>query len=224
MTLLTVRSLTKVYGKDDLAQTVLHGINLDIPEGEMIALVGPSGSGKSTLLSILGSLLHPSGGSITMLGTELTTLREHETTLFRNQYIGFVYQFHHLLPDFTALENVYFPAAGREGRVTSEMREYATHLLCRVGLESRLHYLSTKLSGGQKQRVAIARALMNRPKLILADEPTGNLDRLSADQVMRLLVDIQHEQKTTFIISTHDAHIAQFCGRTIEMLDGRVVA
>lgn len=223
MTLPSARALTKTYGRDELAQTVLHGIDLDVPEGEMIALVGPSGSGKSTLLTILGSLLTPSSGSITMLGTEITALKEHETTRFRNQYIGFVYQFHHLLPDFTALENVYFPAAGREGRVTQEMRDYATHLLCRVGLESRLHYPSTKLSGGQKQRVAIARALMNRPKLILADEPTGNLDRASAEQAMRLLVDIQHEQKTTFIISTHDEYIAHFCGSTIQMLDGRVL-
>jgi lipoprotein-releasing system ATP-binding protein len=222
MSLMEIQSLIKTYGKGELSQTVLHGVNLSIPEGKMIALVGPSGSGKSTLLSILGSLLRPTSGTIRMLGAELTSFEEAELTFFRNQYIGFVYQFHHLLPDFTAQENVYFPAAGRKGAVTREMREYASYLLTRVGLENRIHYASTKLSGGQKQRVAIARALMNKPKLILADEPTGNLDRTSADQVMQLLADIQREQNTTFIISTHDEHIAAFCNSTIRMLDGRI--
>jgi lipoprotein-releasing system ATP-binding protein len=203
---------------------VLKGIDFEVYKGEFVALLGPSGSGKSTLLSILGTLLRPTAGHFFMLGHDLTTADERELTMFRNLNIGFVFQYHHLLPDFTALENVMFPAiaAGDADEVEAEHR--ATMLLTRVGLAHRLNYKATKLSGGQKQRVALARALMNNPALVLADEPTGNLDRESAQQVMELLAEINAESGTTFLISTHDPNIAQKCQRKITVIDGRVAS
>jgi lipoprotein-releasing system ATP-binding protein len=157
-----------------------------------------------------------------MLGHDLTTANEDELTAFRNRHIGFVFQYHHLLPDFTALENVMFPAATTMGRETPDMVQRAASLLARVGLADRINYKTTKLSGGQKQRVAVARALMNNPALILADEPTGNLDRESASQVMQLLAEINAERGTTFFISTHDADIARRCHRRITVVDGKL--
>jgi lipoprotein-releasing system ATP-binding protein len=157
-----------------------------------------------------------------MLGHDLTAASEDQLTAFRNRYIGFVFQYHHLLPDFTALENVMFPSATTAGRETPEMIQRSANLLARVGLAERINYKATKLSGGQKQRVAIARALMNNPPLVLADEPTGNLDRESADSVMRLLAEINAERGTSFFISTHDADIAKRCHRRITVVDGKL--
>jgi lipoprotein-releasing system ATP-binding protein len=217
-----VRNLVKTYGEGDVATQVLKGLDLTLETHELAALLGPSGSGKSTLLTILGTLMKPTSGEHSMLGEDLTTATDSQLTEFRNSHIGFVFQFHHLLPDFTALENVIFPSAVREGRETASARERGRELLERVGLSARMDFLATKLSGGQKQRVAIARALMNRPELVLADEPTGNLDRESATQVMELIREINENEGTSFLISTHDEKIAASCKRQIRVVDGLV--
>jgi len=221
---LDVQNLRKVFIDKDFETPVLKGVTFTLERGEMVALLGPSGSGKSTLLTILGTLMRPTSGSLQMLGEDLTRFSPDALTEFRNRKIGFIFQYHHLLPDFTALENVMFPHAGRVGRETAYARERASMLLDRVGLRDRMHYRATRLSGGQKQRVAVARALMNEPALILADEPTGNLDRENADQVFALMTEIQRETGTTFLISTHDREMAERCGRRIHMRGGVVVS
>ena len=220
--LLELRDLTKTFGTGGTATHVLKNLNLTLPRGEMIALLGVSGSGKSTLLNILGTLLRPSSGSFTMLGQDLFHADDATLTDFRNRHIGFVFQFHNLLPDFTALENVLFPTAVREGRERPEAFRRGTELLELVGLSDRVGYRTSKLSGGQKQRVAVARALMNKPELILADEPTGNLDSASASLVLDLLKKINAKEKTTFLISTHDKKIAALCSSQIEIRDGQI--
>jgi lipoprotein-releasing system ATP-binding protein len=220
--LLQVRDLVKTFGTGDAETRVLRGLNLAMLTGELAALLGPSGSGKSTLLTILGTLMHPTSGAHTMLGVDLTTASDRALTEFRNLHIGFVFQFHNLLPDFTALENVCFPTAVREGRETATARKRGEQLLVRMGLAERIHFPTANLSGGQKQRVAVARALMNSPELVLADEPTGNLDRASAIQVMDLIAEINREEGTTFLISTHDEKIAALCHRQIVVADGLV--
>lgn len=222
--LLELRDLTKTYGTGDTATRVLKGLNLTLPKGGMIALLGVSRSGKSTLLNILSTLLRPSSGSFEMLGQDLFGANDATLTEFRNQHIGFVFQFHNLLPDFTALENVIFPAAVRAGIESPDMRQRGKDFLDRVGLSDRMNYRATKLSGGQKQRVAVARALMNSPELILADEPTGNLDSVSARQVMDLLRMLNRDERTTFLISTHDDKIAGLCDYQLEIKDGRVAS
>jgi len=220
--LLEVSDLVKTFGTGEAETRVLQGLSLTLEAGEMAALLGPSGSGKSTLLTILGTLMKPTSGSYTMLGQNLVAADDRALTEFRNRHIGFVFQFHNLLPDFTALENVVFPTAVREGRETPAARARGRDLLTRMGLEDRADFASAKLSGGQKQRVAVARALMNRPELVLADEPTGNLDRASALQVMDLIAEINREEGTTFLISTHDEKIAGLCRRQIVVGDGVV--
>lgn len=218
--LLEVRDLVKVFGTGEAATRVLRGLSLSLEAGEMAALLGPSGAGKSTLLTILGTLMKPTSGSHVMLGQDLIAADDREVTAFRNLHIGFVFQFHNLLPDFTALENVIFPTAVRDGRETAAARDRGRELLVRMGLADRVDFPSANLSGGQKQRVAVARALMNAPELVLADEPTGNLDRASAMQVMDLIGQINREQGTTFLISTHDEKIAALCRRQIVVGDG----
>jgi lipoprotein-releasing system ATP-binding protein len=220
--LLAVEGLVKTFGSGDAETRVLRGLNLKMDAGELAALLGPSGSGKSTLLTILGTLMQPTSGRHVMLGVDLTTATDRALTAFRNLHIGFVFQFHNLLPDFTALENVCFPTAVREGRETPAARARGEELLVRMGLAERIHFPTANLSGGQKQRVAVARALMNRPELVLADEPTGNLDRASALQVMDLIAEINREEGTTFLISTHDEKIAALCRRQIVVADGLV--
>ncbi|NBB98066.1 MAG: ATP-binding cassette domain-containing protein [Alphaproteobacteria bacterium] len=220
--LLAVSDLTKTFGSGEAETRVLRGLSLALAAGEMAALLGPSGSGKSTLLTILGTLMKPTSGRYTMLGQDLVAADDRALTEFRNRHIGFVFQFHNLLPDFTALENVVFPTAVREGRETAQARARGRDLLVRMGLEARVDFPSANLSGGQKQRVAVARALMNRPELVLADEPTGNLDRDSAMQVMDLIAEINREEGTTFLISTHDEKIAGLCRRQIVVGDGVV--
>lgn len=220
--LLEVRDLVKTFGTGEAATHVLTGLTLRLDRGEMAALLGPSGSGKSTLLTILGTLMKPTSGKHHMLGQDLIAAGDRELTVFRNLHIGFVFQFHNLLPDFTALENVIFPTAVREGRETTAARARGRDLLVRMGLADRIDFPSANLSGGQKQRVAVARALMNAPELVLADEPTGNLDRVSAMQVMDLIAQINREEGTTFLISTHDEKIAGLCRRQIVVGDGRV--
>ncbi|PWR01275.1 ABC transporter ATP-binding protein [Meridianimarinicoccus roseus] len=218
--LLEVSDLVKTFGTGEAETRVLRGLSLTLKVGEMAALLGPSGSGKSTLLTILGTLMKPTAGSHVMLGVDLVAADDAALTTFRNLHIGFVFQFHNLLPDFTALENVVFPTAVRAGRETPAARARGRELLTRMGLETRVDFPSANLSGGQKQRVAVARPLMNRPDLVLADEPTGNLDRESALQVMDLIAEINRDEGTTFLISTHDEKIASLCRRQIVVKDG----
>ena len=223
MSLLVAQNLTKIFTNGDEQTQVLKGIDLTLAPGEMVALLGPSGSGKSTLLNILGLLMRPSGGRLSLLGESVNDRTETALSQTRNRHLGFVFQFHHLLPDFTALENVAFPAAAPNGGISPTIRARAAMLLDRVGLSERRDYLATRLSGGQKQRVAIGRALMNRPDLVLADEPTGNLDRENSARVMTLLREINREDRTTFLLSTHDPQIADACDRQIHVVDGRVI-
>jgi lipoprotein-releasing system ATP-binding protein len=215
--------LTKIFGEGEAETVVLRGLDLCMMSGEMAALLGPSGSGKSTLLNILGTLMRASGGSHEMLGVDLMNATEAKRTEFRSRHLGFVFQFHHLLSDLTALENVMMPAAAAAGRESRVMRERASELLDAMGLADRRDYRPAAMSGGQRQRVAVARALINNPVLVLADEPTGNLDRQSAEQVMNLIRSINQTMATSFLISTHDEHIAAQCPRRIELLDGRIV-
>ncbi len=219
----SVSGLTKRFAEGEAEVLVLKGIDLSMTAGEMTALLGPSGSGKSTLLTILGTLMRASGGTHEMLGVDLMQASEAQRTEFRSKHLGFIFQFHHLLSDLSALENVMMPAASAAGRETPAMRERAMELLDAVGLPDRRNYRPSAMSGGQRQRVAVARALINNPVLVLADEPTGNLDRQSADQVMDLIRSINQTMATSFLISTHDEHIAAQCARRIELLDGRIV-
>jgi ABC-type antimicrobial peptide transport system, ATPase component len=221
--ILIVEDLTKRFGSGEQEVSVLKGIDLTIAAGEMVALLGPSGSGKSTLLNILGTLMRATGGRHEMLGTDLFAASDAERTRFRSTRLGFVFQFHHLLSDLSALENVMMPAAAAAGRETHAMRERAKDLLDAVGLADRRDYRPAAPSGGQRQRVAVARALINQPALVLADEPTGNLDRESSDRVMELLLSLNGETQTSFLISTHDEYIAARCHRRLNILDGKML-
>jgi lipoprotein-releasing system ATP-binding protein len=220
--LVVVSDLTKTFVNGEIETRVLKGVNLTLARGELCALLGPSGSGKSTLLTILGTLARATSGAHSMLGVDLASASDADLTEFRNAHIGFVFQFHHLLPDFTALENVAFPAALRDRRETAAARDRARQLLVRVGLEERADFRATQLSGGQKQRVAVARALMNQPELVLADEPTGSLDHESAQQVLDLIAEISAAEGTSYLISTHDDKVAARCRRQIRVADGLV--
>ena len=201
---------------------VLHGVDLCIQPGEFIALVGPSGSGKSTLLNVLGLLERMSSGSYQLQGRETSDLDDDGLTLLRRQSLGFVFQFHHLLPAFTALENVTLPALMAQGVVTGQDRRRAMDLLEAVGLEKALHKKPAELSGGMQQRVAIARALVQQPPLVLADEPTGNLDTQSSQEVFALMRQIHHDLGTAFLIVTHDPRLAQQCDRVVKIVDGQI--
>ncbi len=221
--ILKLAGVTKSYGVATHVMTrVLHGIDLAILPGELTALIGPSGSGKSTLLNIMGLLDRPTDGQVLIQGHDTTTLDERALTRVRGNSIGFIFQFHHLLPEFTALENVMLPSYAERGRPDAELRTRALALLQRVGLEERAHYKSLDLSGGQQQRVAIARALLKNPPLILADEPTGNLDTSSASQVFDLLRSFQREQGSALLVVTHDPRMAERCDRVITLTDGRI--
>lgn len=219
---LDARGIVMTFQNGDEFTRVLFGVDVTLDPGELVALLGASGSGKSTLLSIVGLLLRPTAGTITIGGERVDALSDAKSSLFRNERLGFIFQFHNLLPDFTALENVGFPAAATGGGMTSPIRQRASELLRRVGLSDRMNFPAARLSGGQKQRVAIARALMNRPELVLADEPTGSLDRASADQVLALMREINREDGTTFLICTHDERVASHCTRRITLRDGQI--
>ncbi len=221
--ILSVTGLIKDFGEGETQTHVLKDINLAMAAGEMAVLLGPSGSGKSTLLTILGTLMRATRGTHEMLGVDLMHASEAKRTEFRSKNLGFVFQFHHLLPDLSALENVIMPAACTAGRETAAMRTRACELLDAVGLSDRRDFRPAAMSGGQRQRVAVARALINNPVMVLADEPTGNLDRESADHVMDLIRTINQTMGSSFLISTHDEHIAGRCQRRIELLDGRIV-
>lgn len=201
---------------------VLRGVSLYVAAGEMVAIVGASGAGKTTLLQIVGTLMQADGGSVRIAGTEVGRLNDRALSAFRNRYIGFVFQFHHLLPEFTALENVMMPALiGGMARKEAESR--ARELLEMVNLSARATHKPSALSGGEQQRAAIARALVNRPSVVLADEPTGNLDTKNRDEIYALLGDVRREFGQTIVIVTHDERLAAQTDRKIEMSDGRIL-
>ena len=200
---------------------ILKGIHLDVEAGEMICIVGASGVGKSTFLHLLGGLDHPTSGSIRFEGKDLTELNDRQLAEFRNRRIGFVFQFHHLLPEFTALENTMMPALIQGQDRTQAARE-AKALLADVGLDQRLDHRPGELSGGEQQRVAVARALILRPDLILADEPTGNLDSHTSDEIFALMKNLNKQQGNTFVLVTHNEKLSVQADRTIRMVDGRI--
>ena len=221
--LIELRDVRKSYnlGRPSEAE-VLHGIDLRVNTGEFIALMGPSGSGKSTLLNIVGLLERMTAGHYQLQGEEMVGLDDGGLTMRRRRLLGFVFQFHHLLPAFTALENVTLPALMAEGRVSDAQRARAKELLDAVGLSAALNKRPSELSGGMQQRVAIARALVMNPPLVLADEPTGNLDTASSDDVFVLLRRMHAERGTSFVVVTHDPRLGARCDRLVELVDGQI--
>jgi lipoprotein-releasing system ATP-binding protein len=219
--ILRTEALTKTYGERAVTHA-LRGIDLTLEAGGFCALTGPSGSGKTTLLNLVGLLDRATEGRILIQGRDTVPLDDDERTALRGRTLGFIFQFHHLLPAFSAIENVMLPLLAQHGRPAPWMREKAADLLDRVGLSDRARYKATDLSGGQQQRVAVARALVMDPVLVLADEPTGNLDTQSGEQVLELLRTFNRERGTAFLLVTHDDHVAHHCSRIVHMVDGLV--
>ena len=217
-------SVTKQYDAPGggAGATVLAGVTLAVAAGESLAIVGPSGAGKSTLLKIIGTLDRPTSGEVRLGSRSLAALGDDDLAAIRRHEIGFVFQLHHLLPQCTTLENVLVPALAEGGRVPAETEARGRMLLARVGLGTRLSYRPGQLSGGERQRVALARALINRPKLLLADEPTGSLDREASENLGRLLAELNREEGVTLIVVTHAPAIAHLMGRVLELRDGRL--
>lgn len=216
---LVAKNISKTYGEGDLAVQVLHDISLELAVGEKLAIVGASGSGKSTLLHLLGGLDHASQGEVILAGQSLARLLESDLNKLRNQHLGFIYQFHHLLAEFSALDNVAMPLRIR-GIDNDEARAVAKEMLIKVGLSHRMDHRPAALSGGERQRVAVARALVTKPSCVLADEPTGNLDAETADTVFDLMLDIAKSQGTAFVIVTHDPSRAARCDRVLRLDHG----
>ena len=221
---LRLAGIRKSYGQGETENEILHGIDFTLGRGEFAALIGPSGSGKSTLLNLIGLLDRPSAGQLFIEGEETGRLGDTALTRLRGRRIGFVFQHHHLIPAFTARENVAMPLLVARGRPDAAMFARADELLDQVGLAARRDYPANRLSGGQQQRVAIARALAANPALVLADEPTGNLDTHSADDVFALLREVNARLQTSFLVVTHDPRLAGRCDRITELVDGRLVA
>ena len=216
--MIKVSNIEKSFG--DLK--VLRGVSLEVKKGEIVSIVGASGAGKTTLLQIIGTLLPADGGEVEINGTKLCALNEKRTAEFRNRHIGFVFQFHNLLPEFSALENVMMPAL-IGGAKRKEAKQRALELLSAVGLSERAEHKPAQLSGGEQQRVAIARALMNKPSVLLADEPTGNLDTHNRDEIQRLLFEVREKFGQTIVMVTHDERLAEMADRKIVMSDGEIL-
>lgn len=219
MCIIRLQNITKSFGN----LQVLRGIDLDIHKGEVASIIGPSGAGKTTLLQIMGTLDVPDTGSVTIEGTEVNRMKEKQLSAFRNSHIGFVFQFHQLLPEFTAVENVMIPAL-IAGLTFKEARGKALQLLEFMSLADRAKHKPNELSGGEKQRVAVARALINRPAVILADEPSGSLDTRNKEELYKLFFDLRDQLDQTFVIVTHDEGLAQLTDRTIHLKDGVIAA
>lgn len=219
--LLQVKNVSKRYHEGSIDTQVLNEVNLDVYRGEQLAIVGTSGSGKSTLLHIMGTLDKPNQGQVTLLGEDLYRLSAARQAKVRNQDLGFIYQFHHLLPEFSALENVAMPGL-IQGRDRKSVEQEASALLQRVGLGHRLKHTPSEMSGGERQRTAIARALINKPKLVLADEPTGNLDAASGESVYELIRELGNQFGTAFVVVTHDPKLAARMDRQLLMKDGHL--
>ena len=220
--IIELQNITKIYGNVIKTQ-VLHNINLSVEAGSFNAIIGQSGSGKSTLLNILGTLDKPTSGEIVINGIPTSKMNTKQLAALRNETLGFIFQFHYLLPEFTALENVLMPVRIKGEKITPEILKKAHDLMDLVGLSKVKNNLATQMSGGQQQRTAIARSLMNDPKIILADEPTGNLDSDTTEQVYELMRQINKTFNTTFLIITHDRKVAEKTDRIIEIKDGRIV-
>ena len=219
--ILELKHINKVYG-DKVKNQVLFDVNLDFEESSFNSIIGQSGSGKSTLMNIMGTLDTPTSGQVLVNGNDTSQMNKNELAVLRNETIGFIFQFHHLLPEFTVLENVLMPYRIMHNKVTQEARDRAEYFIDMVGLSKVKNNGSNEISGGQQQRAAIARSLINEPKLILGDEPTGNLDSDTTKIIFELLKDINKELNTTFILITHDQKVAQQTDRVIEIQDGHV--
>ena len=219
---LQARGLTKTFDQGDLKVDVLRGIDLDLEAGECVAVVGASGSGKSTLLHLLGGLDTTSSGTVQIMGKDMAGISDAERSRLRNENLGFVYQFHHLLPEFTAQENVAMPLLIRRMDKAEAMSKAAT-ILGEVGLGHRLHHRPGELSGGERQRASIARAVVTQPACVLADEPTGNLDRTTAEAVFDLMLGLNQNRQTSLIVVTHDPGLAKRADRILHMQDGKIV-
>lgn len=218
--LLCIEDLRKSYLSGPVELPVLTGVDITVEAGEIVSVVGASGVGKSTLLNLMGALDRPTGGKILYGDRDIFELADRELTRFRNRELGFIFQFHHLLPEFSAVENVMMPVL-IAGKKKEEAHALAKELLMKVGLGGREHHRPGELSGGEQQRVAVARALVNEPKVVLADEPTGNLDRRTSEEVHELLWELNERMNQTFVIATHDEDLARRCGRIIRLADGR---
>lgn len=220
--IINLNNINKTYG-DVIKTKVLNNINLSIEEGSFNSIIGSSGSGKSTLLNIMATLDKPTTGDVFINGEKTSIMNKNELAELRNETLGFIFQFHHLLPEFTALENVLLPYNIKHSKPSKEIIKKAEELLCLVGLDKVKNNIATKMSGGQQQRTAIARALMNNPKIILADEPTGNLDSESTEIIYNLMRDINKMFNTTFVVITHDRKIAEKADRIIEIKDSKII-